>query len=174
MWLSDKAMAGLREIGATRGLPNAQGLSQALREIAQAEAYVHDDRPQHIKDSDHPDKPKIWNADDPRRPRGLGDLPTDWLLYLAEHYEIYPILIQRATTRGLNTKRGKPWFVPARLARFSTESRISAVLEAIGIGYLKIATVAPIDPKQFERRTKNIASASMARVWVGGLPGDQH
>lgn len=170
IWLSDQAMTGLRQIGATRGLPSTKGLSRALREISEADAYVHDDRPEHIKNSDDPLKPKIWNADDTRRPRHLGELPIEWLLHLAEHYEIHPFLIQRATTRGLNTKRGKPWFVPDRLARFSTESRISAVLEAIGIGYLKVGTITPIAYEQFAKRSKRIASQSMRRVWVGGLP----
>lgn len=149
--LSDKAHRGLQRLAEHFNYSETRGISRVITDLAMLSAKFEDTRPQHVKETDNDFLPRVWNAGDTRRPRWLGILPTNFLLALAEQYEIQPYITQRPVVIGQTPNL----FWRHKLPLYSDNSRIGPVLEAIGIGWLKpVASPDPMTERQSVRAMK--------------------
>lgn len=152
--LSDKAYEGLQKLAQEWNYAKTHTISRVIADLAANSVKFEDARPKEIREADlsieNDRRAKVWNDLSFRRPRLMGQLPTNYLLNIAKQFDIVPYASQRAAILG---HRQNPFWRQS-VSRQSNNSIIGPVLEAIGIGWLRPLSI-PLRAESYDHALRN-------------------
>lgn len=165
--LSASAYEGLCSLVAEYEFNSTKNISRFLTICAIHEADFVDTRPAHIREiyananSQSPPQLQVWSDGADKHYFCIGNLPTDYLIAIAEQYHIPTFREQRPLLAGTPVKATVKntllkHLQPARITNPTPNARSQPVLEAIGIGWLTLSKPLPasIAPGSRHRRNK--------------------